>query len=109
MGDGMFWDHLFPLHCRLSGRLQSCDPIAIAVKNSRVILIGPSARYISHRCCDTNEHLENYNNKEYESEILGGIETINQTLEGWAAEKGLNYNLVDPTELSEPAEFPLSE
>jgi hypothetical protein len=43
MGDGMFRDHLFPLHCRLSGRLQSCDPIATAVKNSRVILIGPSA------------------------------------------------------------------
>ncbi len=39
----------------------------------------------------------------------GGIETINRTLEGWAAEKGLNYTLIDPTELSELADFPLGE
>ncbi len=53
--------------------------------------------------------MENYNNPEYESEILGGIDSINRTLEKWAVENGLNFTLIDPTEQSEPVDFPLGE
>jgi hypothetical protein len=89
--------------------LQSCECIANAVKNSKVILIGLSPRYVSRRCCDDAGHLENYNNPEYENKILGGIESVNSALEKWAAENDLNYSLVDPTEHSVPADFPLGE
>jgi hypothetical protein len=89
--------------------LQSCKGIANAVKNSKVILVGPSPRYVSGRCCDDVCHLENYNNPDYETEILGGIEAVNRALEKWAAENDLNYSLVDPTEHSAPADFPLGE
>jgi hypothetical protein len=54
-------------------------------------------------------HLENYNNPDYENEILNGIETVNRVLEKWAAENYLDYSLVDPTEHSVPADFPLGE
>jgi hypothetical protein len=89
--------------------LQSCECSANAVKNSKVILIGPSTRYVSRRCCDDTGHLENYNNPDYENEILGGIDSVNRTLEKWAAENDLNYSLVDPTEHSVPADFPLGK
>jgi hypothetical protein len=52
--------------------LQSCEGIVNAVKNSKVILVGPSPCYVSGRCCDDVCHLENYNNPDYETEILGG-------------------------------------
>jgi hypothetical protein len=112
MGDGKYHvpGSLIPTPMSIIRKiLQSCDGIAAAVKNSRVILIGPSPRYVSRRCCDDTEHLENYNNPEYESEILGGINSINRTLEKWAAENGLNYMLIDPTVQSVPADFPLGE
>ncbi len=89
--------------------LQSCECIANAVKNLKVILIGPSPRYVSRRCCDDAGHLENYNNPDYENEILVGIDSINRTLEKWMAENDLNYSLVDPIEQSAPADFPLEE
>jgi hypothetical protein len=89
--------------------LQSCDGIATIVKKSKVILIGPSPRYVSGRCCDDVTHLENYNNPDYENEILTGIETVNRLLEKWAAENDLDYSLVDPTEHSVPADFRLGE
>ncbi len=89
--------------------LQSCEGIASVVKKSKVILIGPSPRYVSGRCCDDVTHLENYNNPDYENEILSGIETVNRALEKWAAENDLDYSLVDPTEHSVPADFPLGE
>jgi hypothetical protein len=73
--------------------LQSCECIANAVKNSKVILIGPFPRYVSRRCCNDAGHLENYNNPDYENEILGGIDSINRTLEKWVAENDLNYSL----------------
>jgi hypothetical protein len=112
MGDGKYHvpGSLIPTPMSIIRKiLQSCDGIAAVIKNSRVILIGPSPRYVSRRCCDDAGHLENYNNPEYKSEILGGIDSINRTLEKWAAENELNYSLVDPTEQSEPADFPLGE
>jgi hypothetical protein len=89
--------------------LQSCEGIATIAKKSRIILVRPSPRYVSGRCCDDETHLENYNNPDYETEILTGIETINRVLEKWAAENDLDYTLVDPTEHSVPADFPLGE
>jgi hypothetical protein len=89
--------------------LQSCEGIATIVKKSKVILIGPPPRYVSGRCCDDVTHLERYNNPDYENEILTGIETVNRVLEKWAAENDLDYSLIDPTEHSVPADFPLGE
>jgi hypothetical protein len=40
----------------------------------------------------------------------GGLRLyVNRALEKWAAENDLNYSLVDPTEYSAPADFPLGE
>jgi hypothetical protein len=89
--------------------LQCCEGIAKAVKNSRVILMGPSPRYVSGRCCDDVSHLENYNSPDYEAEILGGVGAVNRALEKWASEHDLNFSLIDPTEYSAPAGFPLGE
>jgi hypothetical protein len=89
--------------------LQCCEGIAKVVKNSKVILVGPSPRYVSGRCCDDVSHLENYNCLDYEAEILGGVETVNRALEKWASENDLNFSLIDPTEYSAPAGFPLGE
>jgi hypothetical protein len=112
MGDGFYHvpGSLIPTPISIIRKtLQNCDCIAAAAKDSNIVLIGPSPRYVSRRCCDATEHLENYNNPDYESEILGGIETINRSIEKWAIEQGLNFRFLDPTEQSEPAEFPLGE
>jgi hypothetical protein len=39
----------------------------------------------------------------------GGVEAVNRALEKWAAENDLNFSLIDPTEYSAPAGFPLGE
>jgi hypothetical protein len=112
MGDGIYHvpGSLVPAPISIIRKaLQNCDSIAAVVKDSNTILIGPSPRYVSRRCCAATEHLENYDSPDYESEILRGIETINNTFEKWAIEQGLSFRLVDPTEQSEPAEFPLGE
>jgi hypothetical protein len=112
MGDGSYHvpGSLIPTPMSIIRKTwQSCDCIAAAVKNSQIILFGPSPRYVSRRCCDDAEHLENYNSPDYESEILGGIDSINRTIEKWASEHGLNFTMIDPTEQSEPADFPLGE
>jgi hypothetical protein len=112
MGDGNYHvpGSLIPTPLSIIRKtLQSCDCIAAAAKSSQIVLFGPSPRYVSRRCCDDAEHLENYNSPEYESEILCGIESINRTIEKWAIEQGLNFRMIDPTEQSDPADFPLGE
>jgi hypothetical protein len=112
MGDGKYHvpGSLIPTTMSIIRKtLQSCDCIAAADKNSQVILFGPSPCYVIRRCCDDADHLENYNSPDYESEILGGIDSINRTIEKWASEHRLNFTMIDPTEQSEPADFPLRE
>jgi hypothetical protein len=89
--------------------LQNCESIVKTAKKARIILVGPSPRYVSGRCCDDETHLENYNSPDYETEILTGIETVNRALEKWAVDHDLDYTLLDPTEHSVPADFPLGE
>jgi hypothetical protein len=87
MGDGNYHvpGSLIPTPMSIIRKtLQNCDCIAAAAKNSNIVLFEPSLRYVSRRCCDVTEHLENYNNPDYESEILCGIESINRTIEKWA-------------------------
>jgi hypothetical protein len=71
---------------------------------SQVTLIAPVPRYVTSRCCDNSSHVENYENEDFEADIIAGIEVHKKLLEGWAMEHNLNFGIIDATELVDPVE-----
>jgi hypothetical protein len=49
--------------------LETMTPIAAMVKDSACVIIAPTPRYGSRRCCTSTDHHENYKSENYESEI----------------------------------------
>jgi hypothetical protein len=85
--------------------LANCNRVGkLCAACSQVTLIAPVPRYVTSRCCNNSGHLENYENDDFESEIIAGMELHKKLLEGWAMEHNLNYGIVDATELVDSVE-----
>jgi hypothetical protein len=69
-----------------------------------VTLISPIPRFVTGKCCDDNNHVENYDSDDFITEIINGLEQQKRLLEVWASEHQLNYKIVDATELVDPIE-----
>jgi hypothetical protein len=61
-------------------------------------------RYVTGKCCDSADHVENYDGDDFESEIISGIESKKRLLDFWASEHQLSYRIVDATELVDPVD-----
>jgi hypothetical protein len=48
--------------------------------------------------------VDNYENDDFETDIIAGIELHKKLLEGWALEHNLNYGIIDATELGDSVE-----
>ncbi len=85
--------------------LANCNRVGkLCAACSQVTLIAPVPRYVTSRCCNNSSHVDNYENDDFESEIIAGIELHKKLLEGWALEHNLNYGIVDATELGDSVE-----
>jgi hypothetical protein len=76
--------------------LQSFNQIAELVKNSLCVLVAPTPRYISQRCCTNADHLENFKSESYEVDIQDAVDNHIQLLDVWATEHELKYVILDP-------------
>jgi hypothetical protein len=85
--------------------LANCSQIGkICSGVKHVTLISPIPRYVTGKCCDDNNHVENYNSDDFEIKIINGLEQQKRLLDVWAAEHQLSYRIVDATELVDPVE-----
>jgi hypothetical protein len=69
-----------------------------------VTLIAPIPRYITGKCCDDNSHVDNYDNDDFETEVINGLEQQKRLLDVWASEHKMCYRIIDATELVDPVE-----
>jgi hypothetical protein len=85
--------------------LANCNRLGkLCASCHQVTLVAPVPRYVTSRCCNNSSHVENYENEDFEAEIIVGIELHKKLLEGWAMEHSLNFDMVDATELVDPVE-----
>jgi hypothetical protein len=85
--------------------LANCSQIGkICSKVKHVTLISPIPRYVTGKCCDDNNHVENYDSDDFEMEIINGLEHQKRLLDVWAGEHHLCYRIVDATELVDPVD-----
>jgi hypothetical protein len=71
-------------------------PIVDIIKEAACVIIAPTPRYVSRRCCTSADHLENYKTCNYETKIQEGVDSHIQMLDTWATEHGLQYVILDP-------------
>jgi hypothetical protein len=54
--------------------LQAAVPIVEAAEGAAFILVAPTPRYVTRRCCDNPGHIDNFGGKDYEKEIMEGVD-----------------------------------
>jgi hypothetical protein len=72
--------------------LANCSQIGkICLKVKHVTLISPIPRYVTGKCCDDNNHVENYDSDDFEMEIINSLKHQKRLLDVWAGEHQLCY------------------
>jgi hypothetical protein len=77
--------------------LENCEELACLLKDTKVLLVCPTPRYLTQKCCSKVNHIENFGNPEYEEEFHDFQEQHRKILCNWGTSKGLNFKLIDPT------------
>jgi hypothetical protein len=54
----------------LKKTLELCNPLAEAVKETKVVLVCPIPRYVKTKCCDDTLHITNFAGGDYEEELM---------------------------------------
>jgi hypothetical protein len=83
----------------LKKNLATCVPLLSAVGDVNLILMGPIPRYVTEKCFSNPGHVENFENTEFEDEIMDAQETHRHILMGWATMHGVNPTYIDATAL----------
>jgi hypothetical protein len=76
--------------------LKTCQSLNEEVAKAGMILVAPTSRYITGKCCDDPGHIENFNDKDFEESVVAGVEVAKSLLDTWGTELGLNYVLIYP-------------
>jgi hypothetical protein len=77
--------------------LEHCAALAGMLKKTRVLLICPIPRYVASKCCVDSKHIENFENPDYDDELLECQDQHRRILSVWGASAGLNFEICDPT------------
>jgi hypothetical protein len=67
-----------------------------AAKGASFILVAPTPRYITKKCCNNPDHIDNFGDPNYEKDIMEGIDQHIQSINSWATDLGINYYIFDP-------------
>jgi hypothetical protein len=76
--------------------LQAAATVVEVAKGTSFILVAPTPRYITRKCCDNPDHIDNFREKNYEKEIMEGIDQHIQSINSWATDMGIDYYILDP-------------
>jgi hypothetical protein len=76
--------------------LKAADSIVEVARGASFILVAPTPRYINKKCCNSPDHIDNFGDKDYEKDIMEGIDQHIQTMNSWATELGIDYYILDP-------------
>jgi hypothetical protein len=87
--------------------LAGCSTLAKVLKGTGTVLISPIPRCVYSKCCDNPDHVDNFEDSERDEEIVLGLQGVKKILHGWAMEHDLIYELIDPTQLSDPSDLGL--
>jgi hypothetical protein len=87
--------------------LSGCTALANVLKGTETVLILPVPRYVYCKCCDNIEHIENFEDRELDEEIVLGLEGVKKIMHGWAMEHDLVHELIAPTQLADPCDLGL--
>jgi hypothetical protein len=87
--------------------LAGCSTLAKVLKSTGTVLISPLPRYVYSKCCENPEHVDNFEDSERDEEIVLGLEGVKKIMHSWAMEHDLIYDLIDPTQLSDPSDLGL--
>ncbi len=98
-GDGLY--HIFgsltvaPISV-VKRALHTAVTVVEAAEGASFILVAPTPRYITRKCCDNPDHIDNFSDKNYEKEIMEGIDQHIQSINSWATDLGIDYYILDP-------------
>jgi hypothetical protein len=87
--------------------LQSCSPLAEALRGTGVVLLSPVPRYIHSKCCEDSSHIENFNDQDLDGEIVEGLEGFKRVLQNWGSDNELLFTVIDPTMLTDTCDLPI--
>ncbi len=76
--------------------LQTAVGFIEAAKGSSFILVAPTPRYVTKKCCMNPDHIDNFEDPNYEKELMEGIDHHIQSLNSWATELGIDFYILDP-------------
>jgi hypothetical protein len=87
--------------------LQTCSPLAEALRDTGVVLLSPVPRYIHTKCCEDPSHIENFDDHDLDGEIVEGLEAFKRVLQNWGTESELMFTIIDPTMLNDTCDLPI--
>jgi hypothetical protein len=76
--------------------LQAAVSVIEVAKGASFILVAPTPRYITKKCCNNPDHIDNFGDNNYEKEIMEGIDQHIQSINSWATDLGIDHYILDP-------------
>jgi hypothetical protein len=74
--------------------LENCEELVCLLKDTKVLLVCPTPRYLTQKCCSKANHIDNFGNPEYDEDFHDFQEQHRKILCNWGTSKGLNYSLI---------------
>jgi hypothetical protein len=87
--------------------LQTCSPLAEALRDTGVVLLSSVPRYIHTKCCEDPSHIENFDDQDLDGEIVEGLEGFKRVLQNWGTDNELMFTVIDPTMLTDTCDLPI--
>jgi hypothetical protein len=75
--------------------LQASWPIFESAEGATFVLVTPTTRFVTGKCCGDLSRIDNYDSDSYEPVIQEGIDLQIQILNTWAIGKHLDYYILD--------------
>jgi hypothetical protein len=79
----------------LKNILGQLKKIVYTSPDSKIILLTPVPRYINCRCCDYQDHIQNFGEKGFQDEIVEDLEKVSNLLTAWLEARVVPSLLVD--------------
>jgi hypothetical protein len=77
--------------------LENCEELVCLLKDTKVLLVCPTPRYLTQKCCSKVNHIDNFGSPDYDDDFYDFQEQHRKILYNWGTSKGLNFELIDPT------------
>jgi hypothetical protein len=84
---GDFWHVRGELNVRpkayLKLQMQKLTPILNAFPETKIVVMSPMPRYMHRKCCDSTDHITNFSENGFQTEISEELEKVDDLLTAW--------------------------